>query len=78
VYRQGSLEGAQQWRAEHPDYWKQLREDDPARAERNRQRQRQRDQQRRLANNNSALDLANNNPATPQTIESKASAPSCQ
>ena len=24
VYRQGCLESAQQWRAEHPGYWKQL------------------------------------------------------
>ena len=78
VYRQGCLESAQQWRAEHPDYWKRLREDNPARAERNRQRQRQRDQQRRLANNTSALDLANNIPARTQAIESKAPIPSCQ
>jgi hypothetical protein len=69
VYRQVCLDSAQQWRAEHPDYWKQLRADSPARAERNRQRQRQRDQQRRLANNN---------PAVPQVIDSNTSVPSCQ
>ena len=54
VYRQGCLESAQQWRAEHPGYWTQLLGRNPARAERNRQRQRQRDErrrQRRLANN---------------------------
>ena len=54
VYRQGCLESAQQWRAEHPDYWAQLLKRNPARAERNRQRQQQRDarrRQRRLANN---------------------------
>ena len=81
VYRQGCLESAQQWRAEHPGYWMQLREQNPARAERNRQCQRQRDQRRRqrhLANNNSASNLANNNPATPQGIDSTTSAPSCQ
>jgi hypothetical protein len=79
VYRQGCLESAQQWRAEHPDYWKQLLEQNPARAERNRQHQRQRDErrrQRRLANKNSALNLANNSPAIPQIIESKVSDPS--
>ena len=81
VYRQGCLESAQQWRAEHPDYWVQLLERNPARAESNRQRQRQRDErrrQRRLANNNSAPNLANNSPAIPQIIESKVSDPSCQ
>jgi hypothetical protein len=75
VYRQGCLESAQQWRAEHPDYWRQLLEQNPARAERNRQRQRKRDErrrQRRLANNNSAPNLANNSPAIPQITESKA------
>ena len=53
VYRQGCRDSAQQWRAEHPGYWKQLRENNPARAERNRQCQRQRDERRRrrLANN---------------------------
>jgi hypothetical protein len=81
VYRQGCRDSAQQWRAEHPGYWKQLREHNPERAERNRHRQQQRDErrrQRRLANNNSAPNLANNNPAIPQAIESKISAPSCQ
>ena len=81
VYRQGCRDSAQQWRAEHPGYWTQLRQQNPARAERNRQRQRQRDQQRRqhrLANNTSALDLANNRPAIPQANESKEPAPSCQ
>ena len=65
LYRQVCLDSAQQWRAEHPDCWAQLREQNPARAERNRQCQRRRDQQRRqrrLANNNSAPDLANNSP----------------
>ena len=78
VYRQGCVDSAQQWRAEHPDYWRQLRQRNPARAERNRQRQRQRDQHRRLANNNSASNLANNSPATLQAIEFKASPLSCQ
>jgi hypothetical protein len=81
VYRQVCLESAQQWRAEHPNYWTQLLEHNPARAERNRHRQRQRDErrrQRRLANNNSAPNLANNSPAIPQIIESKASDSSCQ
>ena len=81
VYRQGCLESAQQWRAEHPGYWTRLLEHNPARAERNRQRQRQRDErrrQRRLANNNSAPNLANNSPAIPQIIESKALNLSCQ
>jgi len=81
VYRQGCLESAQQWRTEHPGYWKHLREQNPARAERNRQRQQQRDESRRqrlLANNNSASDLANNSPAIPEVIESKALSPSCQ
>src|SRR6516165_749935 len=81
VYRQGCLESAQQWRAEHSGYWTQLLEHNPARAERNRQRQRQRDErrrQRRLANNNSAHNLANNSPAIPQAIESKALDLSCQ
>ena len=65
VYRQGCLESAQQWRVEHSGYWTQLLEHNPGRAERNRQRQRQRDErrrQRRLANNNSAPNLANNSP----------------
>jgi hypothetical protein len=69
------------WRAEHPDYWTRLREQNPAQAERNRQRQRQRDRQRRqrrLANNNSAPNLANNNPAIPQPLEMKSLALSCQ
>ena len=81
VYRQVCQESAQQWRAEHPDYWAQLLERNPARAERNRQRQRQRDQQRRqrlLANNNSAPNLANNHPAIPQAIDPKAPVTSCQ
>ena len=81
VYRQVCLDSVQQWRAEHPGYWKQLREHNPARAERNRQRQRQRDhqrRQRRLANSNAASNLANNSPAIPQVIESKISALSCQ
>ena len=30
VYRQVCQESAQQWRAEHPDYWAQLREHNPA------------------------------------------------
>jgi len=75
VYRQGCRDSAQQWRAEHPGYWKQLREHNPARAERNRQRQQQRDErqlQRRLANNNSAPNLANNSSVIPQVIESTA------
>jgi hypothetical protein len=61
--------------------WRQLLEQNPARAERNRQCQRKRDErrrQRRLANNNSAPNLANNNPAIRQIIESKALNPSCQ
>jgi len=81
VYRQGCLESAQQWRAEHPGYWKQLRECNPARAERNRHRQQERDERRRqrlLANNNSASNLANNSPAIPEIIESKAPSSSCQ
>ena len=81
VYRQVCQDSAQQWRAEHPGYWMQLREQNPARAERNRQCQRRRDQQRRqrrLANNNPASDLANNSPAIPQAVESKTSASSCQ
>ena len=81
VYRQVCQDSAQQWRAEHPGYWVHLREQNPARAERNRQRQRQRDERRRqrgLANNNSAPSLANNSPAIRQAIESKASAASCQ
>jgi len=81
VYRQGCLESAQQWRAEHSGYWTQLLEYNPARAERNRQRQRQRDErrrQRRLANNNSAPNLANNSPAIPQVIESTVLDLSCQ
>jgi hypothetical protein len=72
---------AQQWRAEHPGYWAQLLEHNPARAERNRQRQRQRDQRRRrarLANNSSAPDLANNSPAIQQVIESTVLDLSCQ
>jgi len=81
VYRQVCLDSGQKWRAEHPGCWMQLREDNPARAERNRQSQRQRDQQRRqrrLANNNSAHNLANNNPATLQVVELEAVALSCQ
>jgi hypothetical protein len=81
VYRQGCLESAQQWRAEHPDYWRRLLEQNPARAERNRQRQRQTDERRRqcvLANNNSAPNLANNTPAIPQITESKALSLFCQ
>ena len=81
VYRQGCRESAQQWRAEHPGYWEQLREHNPARAERNRQRQQQRDErqrQRRLANNNSASNPAIYSPAIPQVIESTAPNPSCQ
>ena len=81
VYRQGCRDSAQQWRAEHPGYWTQLREQNPARAERNRQCQRLRDQrrrQRRLANNNSASNLANNSPTIPQAIESKSPPLSCQ
>ena len=63
LYRQVCLDSVQKWRAEHPGYWTQLREQNPARAERNRQCQRQREQQRRqrrLANNNSASNLAHN------------------
>ena len=62
VYRQVCQDSAQKWRAEHPGYWKQLRECNPARAERNRHRQQQRDERRRqglLANNNSKQDAVN-------------------
>ncbi|MCZ2077727.1 MAG: hypothetical protein LC130_22310 [Bryobacterales bacterium] len=44
VYRQGCLESAQQWRAEHPGDWAQLLKRNPTRAERNRQHQQQRDE----------------------------------
>ena len=47
LYRQVCRESSQQWRAEHPAYWAQLRAHNPARVQQNRQRQRQRDEQRR-------------------------------
>jgi len=59
VYRQGAWKRAAM-RAEHPGYWTQWREHNPARAERNRQRQRQRTSKggNAVCQHNSALDLA--------------------
>lgn len=59
-YRQVCQDSCRKWRASHPDYWRQRRENNPAVVESNRQQQRVRDQKRRLrdlANNNSAFDL---------------------
>jgi hypothetical protein len=59
-YREVCRDSRQKWRALHPGYWKQYRENHPAAAEHNRQQQKFRDRKRRLrklANNTSALDL---------------------
>ena len=59
-YRQVCRDSPQKWRARHPDYWRQYRQQHPTAVERNREQQHLRDQKRRLrdlANNNSALDL---------------------
>lgn len=59
-YRQVCLDSPRKWRASHPGYWKQYRDDHPDAVERNRLRQRQRDEKRRLrdlANNNLVFDL---------------------
>ena len=59
-YREVCRDSRQKWRARHPGYWKQYRENHPEAAEHNRRQQKLRDRKRRfrdLANNNSALDL---------------------
>jgi hypothetical protein len=58
--REACRESARQWRKQHPDYWKQYREDHPAAVERNRVQQQARDCKRhitRLANNIPASEL---------------------
>jgi hypothetical protein len=59
-YREACRDSRRKWRARHPGYWKQYREEHPEAAEHNRQQQKFRDRKRRLrnlANNTSALDL---------------------
>jgi hypothetical protein len=59
-YGEVCRDSRRKWRASHPGYWKQYRENHPAAVERNRQQQKARDRKRRfrnLANNTSALDL---------------------
>jgi hypothetical protein len=59
-YREACRDSARKWRQQHPDYSKQYRQCHPAAVEQNRLRQQVRDGKqrlRRLANNNSALDL---------------------
>jgi hypothetical protein len=59
-YREVCRDSPRKWRASHPGYWKQYRENRPAAADRNRQQQKLRDRKQRLrdlANNTSALDL---------------------
>ena len=59
-YREVCHDSARKWREQHPDYWKQYRQNHPAETEQNRLQQQVRDRKqrlRRLANNNSALDL---------------------
>lgn len=59
-YRQVCSDSPRKWRAQNSGYWRQYREKNPDSVEQNRQQQRQRDQKRRLrrlANNNSVIDL---------------------
>jgi hypothetical protein len=59
-YQQVCRDSARQWRASHPDYWKQYRDSHPQSVQRNRRQQRQRDLRGRLAqlaNNHSALPI---------------------
>jgi hypothetical protein len=59
-YGEVCRDSRRKWRASHPGYWKQYRENHPAAVERNRQQQKLRDRKRRLldlAKNTSALDL---------------------
>jgi hypothetical protein len=58
--RRVCADSPRKWRARNPDYWRRYREKNPVAVEQNRQLQRQRDQKRRLrrlANNNSVIDL---------------------
>jgi hypothetical protein len=75
VYRQVCQVSAQKWRAEHPGYWIQLREQNPSRAERNRQCQCQRDQRRRQSckplNLRHRLLLANNSPLVKPSLAAR-------
>jgi hypothetical protein len=59
-YREVCRDSPRKWRARHPGYWKQYRENRPEAAEHNRRQQKLQDRKRRLcdlANNTSALDL---------------------
>jgi hypothetical protein len=59
-YRDVCRDSSRKWRARHPEYWKQYREQNPSATEQNRSQQKLRDQKRRLcdlANNTSALNL---------------------
>jgi len=59
-YRQVCRDSSRKWRAAHPDYWTQYREQNPAVVHRNREQQKRRDRKRHLrhlANNTSAWDL---------------------
>jgi hypothetical protein len=59
-YRQVCQDSSRKWRAAHPGYWKQYREEHPTSTQQNRDQQKARDRKQRicrLANNTSALDL---------------------